>query len=339
MKVSIIIPIYKVEFYIERCLESVFNQIYRNLEIILVDDCSPNKSMDIAKEIIEKSENTNDLSFIFVKHDINKGLSAARNSGTKVATGDYIYYLDSDDEITPTCISTMINEVFLHKQIQLVQGYTRSVPDSNYYHTENNNLFGYKNSNYWYSIKLCDINNKFPINAWNKLIKREFLINNKLYFLEGILHEDECWIFYVSKCLQSFSFIKETTYIHYINPNSIMSSINKKDEKSCASLSKLLIDVISNINLPCKGKYNRMVFLYFNAYLRRGGDKEKSKIERLLLFKLFKEHYYKMAILFICSSIMEKRRGGWRFKKRLYNYMNYLTRQDIKTIEKQNVYE
>ena len=303
MKVSIIIPIYKVEFYIERCLESVFNQIYRNLEIILVDDCSPDKSMDIAKEIIEKSENTNDLSFIFVKHDINKGLSAARNSGTKVATGDYIYYLDSDDEITPTCISTMINEVFLHKQIQLVQGYTRSVP------------------------------------AWNKLIKREFLINNKLYFLEGILHEDECWIFYVSKCLQSFSFIKETTYIHYINPNSIMSSINKKDEKSCASLSKLLIDVISNINLPCKGKYNRMVFLYFNAYLRRGGDKEKSKIERLLLFKLFKEHYYKMAILFICSSIMEKRRGGWRFKKRLYNYMNYLTRQDIKTIEKQNVYE
>ena len=95
MKVSIIIPIYNVESYIANCLHSVFNQTYKDLEIILVDDCGTDKSMNIAMESINKYKSSFYIKVIH--HKENKGLSAARNSGIKEATGDYIYFLDSDD--------------------------------------------------------------------------------------------------------------------------------------------------------------------------------------------------------------------------------------------------
>ena len=98
--ISIIIPIYNVEPYIIRCVDSVLRQTYRQLEIILVDDCSPDHSMEIARKHIEASTSSKGLKFKYIKHEKNRGLSAARNSGLDAATGEYIYFLDSDDEIT-----------------------------------------------------------------------------------------------------------------------------------------------------------------------------------------------------------------------------------------------
>ena len=106
MKVSIIIPIYNVESYIANCLHSVFNQTYKDLEIILVDDCGTDKSMDVAKEIIRKYKN--DFHIIIEHHTYNKGLSAARNTGLKKSTGEFIYFLDSDDTISNDCIERLM---------------------------------------------------------------------------------------------------------------------------------------------------------------------------------------------------------------------------------------
>ena len=105
--VSIIIPIYNVEKYIVRCIDSVLNQTYRNIEVILVDDCTPDRSMDMAREYIEQSLLSEDLDFVYLKHDHNRGLSAARNTGMYAATGDYVYFLDSDDKITEDCIGVL----------------------------------------------------------------------------------------------------------------------------------------------------------------------------------------------------------------------------------------
>ena len=99
MKISVIIPVYNVAPYIAACLQSVMRQTAQAaLECILVDDCGPDNSMEVVNETL-KSYN-GPVDFKIVRHTQNRGLSAARNTGMAAATGDYIYFLDSDDEIT-----------------------------------------------------------------------------------------------------------------------------------------------------------------------------------------------------------------------------------------------
>ena len=100
--ISVIIPVYKVEKYLDRCLESIVNQTYKNLEIILIDDGSPDNCPAICDEYAQKD------SRIKVIHKANGGVSSARNKGIDVATGDYIGFVDSDDWIEPDMYETLI---------------------------------------------------------------------------------------------------------------------------------------------------------------------------------------------------------------------------------------
>ena len=90
MKVSIIVPIYKVENEIERCLQSVLGQTYDKMELILVNDATPDKSFEIAKEYLANRSVFN-KEIVFVEHEVNQGLSVARNSGIKASSGDYLF--------------------------------------------------------------------------------------------------------------------------------------------------------------------------------------------------------------------------------------------------------
>ena len=106
MKISVIIPVYNVAPYIAACLQSVMRQTTQAaLECILVDDCGPDNSMEVVSETLKSYKGPVD--FKIVRHTQNRGLSAARNTGLAAATGDYIYFLDSDDEITPDCIERL----------------------------------------------------------------------------------------------------------------------------------------------------------------------------------------------------------------------------------------
>ena len=100
MKISVIIPVYNVEKYIRRCLLSVKDQKCEdfNIECLIVDDCSPDGSMTIVRDLIEKNDDKS-ITFTIISHEKNKGLSEARNSGIKASTGDYLYFIDSDDDI------------------------------------------------------------------------------------------------------------------------------------------------------------------------------------------------------------------------------------------------
>lgn len=100
--ISIVVPIYKVERYLEKCVDSIIDQDYRNLEIILVDDGSPDRCPQICDEYAQKD------SRVKVIHKENGGLSDARNAGIKVATGEYIAFVDSDDYLTESHISTLL---------------------------------------------------------------------------------------------------------------------------------------------------------------------------------------------------------------------------------------
>lgn len=106
-KLSIIIPIYNVEHYIQECLESVINQITPDVQIICINDGTPDKSMEIARETIEYHYPEVRKQFLFIDQE-NQGLSGARNKGISLATGEYIGFLDSDDMLLPNYFSTII---------------------------------------------------------------------------------------------------------------------------------------------------------------------------------------------------------------------------------------
>ena len=108
-KVSILVPVYGVEKYINRCARSIFEQTYQNLEIIFVDDCTPDHSIDIIKRTLEYYPNRQDQTII-ISHKFNLGLAGSRNTANVNAHGAFIYHLDSDDYIEKDTIETLVSK-------------------------------------------------------------------------------------------------------------------------------------------------------------------------------------------------------------------------------------
>ena len=118
-KVSIIIPVYNVELYILKCLESVAAQtMSEGVECILVDDCGKDNSVRIAEDFIRCYQGN--IEFVLLHHEHNGGLSAARNTGVRAAKGEYVYFLDSDDEIMPNCMELLYSRVEKYGTVDLV---------------------------------------------------------------------------------------------------------------------------------------------------------------------------------------------------------------------------
>ena len=122
MNITIVIPIYKVELYVRKCIESIIDQenCGAAIECILVDDCSPDHSMSVVHSVVD--EYTGPIRFVFLKHDRNRGLSAARNTGMDVATGDYILFVDSDDWLPADAHSKFVNALQRYPDLDAVLG-------------------------------------------------------------------------------------------------------------------------------------------------------------------------------------------------------------------------
>lgn len=183
-QVSLIIPVYNVENYIRESLLSALGQTFGSIEYILVDDCGTDRSMEIACSIVDGHPRKQNVRI--VRHDRNRGLSAARNTGMAAATGRYVFFMDSDDELTPDCIERHYAVI------------TRSSAD---FTIANIKLIGSK------SIHIKDISDdcisddllssflkkKWNVSAGNKLYLKNFLTSHALSFQEGLIFEDILW--------------------------------------------------------------------------------------------------------------------------------------------------
>lgn len=229
--VSIIIPVYKVEDYIERCLLSVLNQTYNKLEVLLIDDCGNDRSIDIATNVIDKN-NKAGFKIQWLRHDQNCGQAAARNTGLRAASGDYVFFLDSDDEISHNCIELMMNCVEEHPDTEVVIGNIKALSDDYetvYEHDIRNKHYPSRfTDNHSIRMKYYDVSSSLPINPVNKLLKRTFLISNNLFFKEGIIHEDVHWCYFLIKHVTNMSFVEDFTYFYATNPCSTTHSSSKK---------------------------------------------------------------------------------------------------------------
>lgn len=246
-KVSIVVPVFNVSAYIERCIWSIISQTYSNIECILVDDVTPDDSIVKCEKLL--SQYSGPITFQILHHEKNRGLSAARNTGTEAATGEYIYYLDSDDEITPECISLLVVSVEKHPDAEIVQGGVKSIPTHGQYDFSLLHNVEYIEDNLWVRRHYYTYQNMIPINAWGKLVKRSFIMTNSLFFKEGLVHEDEQWMFFVVKVLTNIGFVHQPIYIHYCGTEgSIMSSLSI--EKQAYHVSVILDDVVNNMDEP-----------------------------------------------------------------------------------------
>ena len=223
--VSIVIPIYKVEKFIERCLKSVVKQTYREIECILVNDLSPDFSMKIAEEYISKHP---DFNFIIFNQPKNLGLSMARNAGMDLAKGKYIYFLDSDDEITNYAIEHLV-DVAEKTDAQLVLGHSVCINEEENWKKDYFPIHSKKEVIEGNSEIFADFTKgQYPVMACDKLTRMDFLMEHKLYFVQDLFSQDVLWSFQSALKLEKVAFLREDTYLYYFHGASIIHNRGEK---------------------------------------------------------------------------------------------------------------
>lgn len=246
IKISIIIPVYNVEKYLNECIDSVISQSYKNLEIILVDDGSLDKSGIICDDYISRD------SRIKVVHKENGGLSSARNVGIGIATGEYITFLDSDDYWDDPCaLEKIMNKVELGENTVISWGVkklyesTGKIDDVGMYVKTERKLAESKEE----SFKRLVESECYIASACNKLIKRDLIIRNNIYFIEDMKSEDIDWCARIAIKAQKFEFNNNSFYIYRQRDGSISKSLEEKNIvnlleaiKICYILSKEIED-------------------------------------------------------------------------------------------------
>lgn len=252
ISISVIIPVYKVSAYIERCLKSVIKQTYNHFECILVDDASPDDSIDKCERMIEKYDGP--IQFRILHHEQNRGLSAARNTGTEAAKGDYILYIDSDDIISDDCVQKLMVPVLKDNTIEMVLGENLRFSDEGilsqqkYYRLQSGDFPSNESIRDYY----FDQSRRFPSVAWNKLISREFLNRHHLRFKEGQIWEDALWTFFMVRHLCHMCVIPDVTYFYYARLDSISSPIHRKELRKHWCL--VLSDIAANFTPGDEGR-------------------------------------------------------------------------------------
>ena len=245
--VSIIVPVYKVEDYLAECVNSMIAQTYRDIEIILVDDGSPDRCPEMCDEFAEQDNR------IRVVHKENGGLSSARNAGIKVAMGELIAFVDSDDYVDDRFIETLVKA--LHDTeadiaaVNIVE-FSDKAPLKQITHAD-----GYKELTQKQAFMEIQHNGSIKSVVWNKIYRTKLV--KSILFEEGRLHEDE---FFTTRMLQQvnrIAFIEDGLYFYRQREGSIMSSFN----------SKLIIDGLDANMERASFLYNAYPDLYLDDYL------------------------------------------------------------------------
>lgn len=306
--ISIIIPVYNVKDYIVKCLESVAAQTYTGaMECLLIDDCSQDNSIQFAEEFV--TSYNGHIEFRIIHHERNRGLSAARNTGIKESNGEWLYFLDSDDWIIPECIQLMLECVYKYPDIEMVQGGGFS-NDENYYNwlsLENKpNEFDYCSNQYRINEMLLK-QKILVVTVWNKLIRKELILDHNLYFEEGALNEDEMWSFLLSKFIKSVAICKKDTYYYNVRQGSIIQD----QDKIRANYPRILEYLLSYVG----GRFKKrevlriaIMTLDFQKYNITLEQRERfRKIKLSLIFKSNIRQAIELSLLFFAPNFIKKR--------------------------------
>ena len=257
IKFSVIVPTHKVERYLPHCIESIINQTYPQLEIILVNDGSPDRCLEIMEDYARQDER------IIVVSQENGGLSAARNAGLRIATGDYVAFVDSDDWIE----ANMFSELAMH--------FGHANPDFTCFRIQYDNEQSGAHFLYGSPYPMSELEGQnliiedtlrvrhIPTSAWSKVYSRSFLTKYSLQFEPGIVNEDTLFSIQVACRAHKVTFLNKLFY----------HTIEREGSISRSSQERLFLDMHTAL-LKAKeymldlGYFNRFQHLYEARYLK-----------------------------------------------------------------------
>lgn len=250
--ISIIVPVYKVEEYLRRCIDSILSQTYKDFELILVDDGSPDNCGAICDEYAQKD------SRITVIHKENGGLSSARNAGLEIAKGDYIGFVDSDDEIAPRCYEAL--HYFMETDGSDIVTYNHnSIPDTDKWIPMGENRVVVDSE-----TVLREFSDKYykmiGDTVMTKLYKKK--IFNNLRFKEGIIYEDTAILPYSIKESQRITVLPFSFYYYTLSEGSIMRSSFTSKRFNKLTVWRDYIDFFEQLNIPNQRDYFSITYLY-----------------------------------------------------------------------------
>lgn len=228
LELSIVVPVYNVEQYLEECLNSIYAVENIRKEVILVNDGSTDNSLEILKRYEIKYP---DITVLIDKK--NGGLSSARNTGIKVAKGEYISFIDSDDWIESKKYEEFFKEGQKYDLDIMVSGpifYKNGKIEKQDWFKNLNKKKIYEGKEY---LKECYENWIHRLEVWDDIYKRDFLLKNKVLFKENLLHEDELFTPLILSCATRVKIIDENFYYYRQREGSITSKRSKKNEVSC----------------------------------------------------------------------------------------------------------
>ncbi|OME82139.1 hypothetical protein BK120_15825 [Paenibacillus sp. FSL A5-0031] len=232
IKISVIVPVYNVENDLQRCVESILNQSLNGIEIILINDGSTDKCPQMCDEYARIDPR------VKVVHKTNGGLSDARNYGLKESRGEYILFIDSDDYVNKEACVTLYSSA-IEKDLDIVIGDAIRIEGSSISYLEHNDISLDRVMTGKEFLKQQLLRNSMHMATWLNLYKRNFLIDNYLFFKKGIYHEDEQWTPRVFIKASRVMYLNFKFYNYIIREGSITT---KKD------LSKNGIDLINTCN-------------------------------------------------------------------------------------------
>ena len=217
--ISVIIPAYNIEKYIQKCVLSVLKQTYTNLEIIIVNDGSMDKTGAVCDELAKTDDR------IKVLHQQNMGLSEARNNGIKLASGEYISLIDGDDIVKKDFLRNMADA--MKDNVDVVVGGYKTVADTKkilYINKMSNSTLSGKDA----TIRLLTNQEDFFVIAWNKLYKRELFTKNNIWYPAKRIHEDNLTTYKLLSKAQNVTIIDSADYLYVKRAGSITDK-SKKD--------------------------------------------------------------------------------------------------------------
>lgn len=263
--VSIIIPVYKVRDYIQECIRSVISQTYQNIEIILIDDCGEDGSIELAETLLKKSSRR----WFTIKQPFNKGVSAARNIGMEQAFGEYLFFLDADDYLAEFCIEKHVNaicrdssEMVFANHVDLING--RFVPSKRI-----------NNKDYYSDDPIMEQGRwRLTSMVWNILFRKDWSMRIEIPFKEGIRTEDAPWIFSHIIRAKRISLITDFTYYYRRWNGAYTCSLNKNESYVSDRYYHILNCTKETLNLPIwkhryfRAWYARNIILFLSVLVR-----------------------------------------------------------------------
>ncbi len=285
-KISVIIPIYNVEEYIEECINSVINQTFKDIEIICINDGSPDNSEKIVKKLAKKDKRIKYIS------KNNEGLSATRNLGVKESTGEYIYFLDSDDYIQPDTLEKCYNYAE-ENNLEVVYFGADSFYDSeelkeresiyeNYYKRQNIYEVAPGQQLFRDMLEKGEYRASIPM----QFIKKSLITENNISFITGIIHEDEYYSLHLTMCSKASGVLNENFYKRRVRENSIMTSVETTNIKSSYGYFKTIKEIMPIIEEKVTKDYLLQHYRRYLSTLRNSSIRSLGDIKIEDLYKL-----------------------------------------------------